>query len=629
MISLVAESSGAVEGRLPAWWQIPHVIGRLRWPPPALGHADLRLLLELASLSDDAYPASFVTALLVREIAEGMGPSDLLPEIRSLWRKIGAQDGGDEGNTFWPRAELAEVMYRLGISIDDLDPPPVGPLGMMFPQRGTQLNGRQTALLRVAILRLVSAGPAGRAQVAAFLRLARPYQWLAVDRAGRGSWHLAGSVAKLDGAHDDVVVLLGLASMDGDGRRRESAVGSLADLADPLAAGFLALRSVDWVPTIGERALEALRPRLGDDLESAVVAIPILHALAARSRASNGNQDLDAAVASSSALQRRLLRSQDATTRHHALSRALAGGSLTVEELVDLAVDDPDTLVATQAGTAAVAASADRLDSGQLARLLRARPLVRRAALDAWPADDPQARAVGLRHLFDRSPIVRSGAQALVRRTGADAVAPYRSALGTDRAAVAMIELSLIGDARDRAVVVAALGDPDPRLRATAARAISWLGGEELVGLLGPLVDDLAPIVAIAASRRLRRVARWLDPAIASRLLHRAEPGVRLAGLALSRRRPDYERLEAELTGLHDADERVRAASLLDLQSGWFRRATAFAPRVDVETRRRIRALVDRSLDRLGDLTEGLCFAAGLRDADLNLGPKADSLRST
>jgi hypothetical protein len=71
MISLLAESAGAVEGRLPAWWQIPHVVGRLRWPPPVLGHEDLRLLLELASLSDDSYPAAFVTTLLVGEVAEG------------------------------------------------------------------------------------------------------------------------------------------------------------------------------------------------------------------------------------------------------------------------------------------------------------------------------------------------------------------------------------------------------------------------------------------------------------------------------------------------------------------------------------------------------------------------------
>lgn len=618
MISLLAESAGAVAARLPAWWHVPHVVGRLQWPPPVVGHEDLRLLLELANLSDDGYPAAFVTTLLVGEVAEGRGLSDLRPELRALWSRIVAQKEDIEGEWFWQRVQLTEVLYRLGGPIDEIDPPPVGPLGRFFPRRSTQLSGRQSASLRVALLRLASAGPAGRELIATFLATALPYQWLAVDRAIRGSWQHPASPAGDEASGSDIV-RLGVASMDGDGRRREAAVGVLTARPDPLAAGFLALRSVDWVPAIADRAREALRARLDTDLESAAVAIPILHALAGRSRASLGNQDVDAAVAASPSLQRRLLLNRDPATRRHALDWALAAGVLAIDELVDLAVGDSDTIVATRAGSAAVASAPGGHDPGQLGRLLQARSLIRRAVLDAWPTSDPQAVAIGSAHLFDRSPIVRSGAQALVRRAGGDAVGPYRAALGTERGPTALTELSLVGNADDRAAVLSALRDPDPRLRAAAARAISWLAGEELVRVLGRLTDDPSPSVAIAASRRLRRVARWLDPAVASRLLERPEPGVRLAGLALSRRRPDYERLEADLHSLKDLDQRVRAAALLDLQSGWFGRATAFSPRRDAATRSRIRSLVDASVDELGRLADNLRFAAGLRDDDLRL----------
>jgi HEAT repeat protein len=305
-------------------------------------------------------------------------------------------------------------------------------------------------------------------------------------------------------------------------------------------------------------------------------------------------------------------------TRRHAVGIAIDEKTFTLDELVEIAVRDPDTAVATNAGVAVIAKAAEAGDLEALTGVLRGRPQVRRAALDAWPDSSPRAMEIASARLFDSSPLVRTGAQNLMRRIGGDPAPAYREALQSDRARIALIELGLIGSRQDRELVLAALDDPDARIRRAAIGAISWLDADSLVDTVGRLVDDSSSAVAIAAARRLRRVARRVPADIANRWLRRPEPGVRLAGLAVARRRGDYQRLEADLSLLDDPDDAVREVARRDLAAWWPKRATAFQPRADVASRRRIGELLDAAG---GSLTERqvaeIRFAAGLRPTDL------------
>lgn len=285
--------------------------------------------------------------------------------------------------------------------------------------------------------------------------------------------------------------------------------------------------------------------------------------------------------------------------------------------MVSLALDDPDTVVATSAGGAAVARAREVGDRDALARLLGGRAVVRRAVLEAL-APGAEAVEVAESHLFDRSPLVRGAAQGVVRRAGGDPAGEYRRSIEAGvRVAIAVFELGYVGGPGDMPTVVKALGSPDTAVRRAAIHAASRRAGPELPSLLIPLLDDPSAGVVRAAERRLRPIVKSIDRSIFDGLLVSPEPHVRRAAFRLLRRHSPHARLEANFLGLADPEERLRRDANMDLKS-WLHRGAASAPRADLSTRLKL----DRALTRIessidGNVVAMIRFHAGLRDDDL------------
>jgi len=536
---------------------------------------------------------------------------DLVPALSELWRVVEPHDEALPDNWFWPRIALADLVAALGGTLDLDDPPGQDKLDGLLGGAG---RGR-LPVLRLGLLRFATSGPLGRQQLADLLVAAPPELWLSADAAMRGlmvprPW--AGWLASLD------VVAVGLSSMQRDGYAREAATRRLIDHSEPVAAGFLAMRTVDFITGIRDVATREIELRLPIDEHAAAIAIPILLAVGGRSRANRGTLAVDAALASSAQLQRRFVRNRDKRARRHALQVALEQGTLTQDELIDIAFTDIDTVTAAGAGVAAVRSLVEAGDLDRARLLLRGPRVIRREALDAWPQASPSARVTAEAYLFDSSPLVRTGAQGLFRRSGGDPTSEYRGALTSSRASIALVELGSIGTSADRDVILAALDSPDERIRRAAVQAITWLDGDALVEAIGRLARDPSPAVAIAAARRLRRVAQRVSSEDVIKWLTRPEPGVRLAGLAITKRRRDIDRLEADLTLFNDDDPSVRFAARRDLTGVWVGRATSFSPRADRPTRSRVSHLLDdAALDLDPVLLKTIRFAAGLRPSDL------------
>ena len=462
---------------------------------------------------------------------------------------------------------------------------------------------------------LASGDERGRDDLLSFLRIATPQEWVGVDEAVRESGYAAQRSLLKDMGND--LLGVGLATMDANGYRRESAVRRITDFEDPLVGAFLALRTVDWVEPVANFSRSALIERVRTDLETAAFAAPLVFALDSRVRAATTADALLDAVATDPHLQRRLLTSTDVRTRRRALEVALAGGALASEELVSLALDDADTVVATSAGGAAVARARGTGDRHALARLLSGRAVVRRAVLEAL-APGAEAAELAESHLFDRSPLVRGAAQSIVRRAGGDPASDYRRSIEAGvRVAIAVFELGYVGGPGDMPTVVNALGSPDAAVRRAAVHAASRRAGPELASLLMPLLDDPSSGVVRAVERRLRPLVRSIDRAVIDRFMGSPQAHVRRAAFRLLRRRSPHERLEANFLGMADMEERLQRDAYMDLKS-WLQRGAASWPRADLETRRRLdRALtsVEPRLDR--HAVEEIRFHAGLRPQDL------------
>jgi hypothetical protein len=359
--------------------------------------------------------------------------------------------------------------------------------------------------------------------------------------------------------------------------------------------------------------------RVRTDLETAAFAAPLLFALESRIRAATTTDVILDAVAADPRLQRRLLTSTDARTRRRALELALAGGALASEELVSLALDDADTVVATRAGSAAVARARAAGDRDALARLLGGRAAVRRAVLEAL-APDAEAVELAESYRFDHSPLVRGAAQSLVRRAGGSPASEYRRSIEAgERVAIAVFELGYVGDPGDMTVIVHSLSSPDPAVRRAAVHASSRRAGPELPSLLIPMLDDPSAGVVRAAERRLRPFVKSIDRSVIDGLLASSEPHVRRAAFRLLRRRSPHERLEANFKGLADPEERQRRDAEIDLKS-WLHRGAASAPRADLETRICLDLALIRVEGSLGrSIVERIRFHAGLRPQDLKL----------
>ena len=406
------------------------------------------------------------------------------------------------------------------------DPPPGTKPSLPNLVADAQGGGWQNvAPLYLEVLRLAfQAGAAGRTQLIAFLRTATPQQWLAVDGVMRqipvdiGRRSLLSvfrdSVGNRGHGADRTLVSLGFSTMSADGYRREAAIRRIAELEDPLVGPFLALRTIDWVEPVARTATEALSRLMDSSHEVAAMAAPLVFAFAGRMRAGAATEAVSAVVARDADLQRRLLDSPDPVTRRRTLDLARGASTLSTAELVSLALRDPDTVVATRAGQEAVTRASAAGDNATLARLMEGRAAVRRAVLDVLP-NNPATAAIAREQLFDRSPLVRSGAQELARRTGTDPDESYRNeARVGDRRAIAVLELGYSDNPQDQLIILKALTDAEPPVRRAAVLALRLLAGPDMPSLLVGMLSDSSPGVVRAAERGIRPHVRGLDRAV-------------------------------------------------------------------------------------------------------------------
>jgi hypothetical protein len=505
--------------------------------------------------------------------------------------------------------------------------------------------------LRDHVRNLLQSEDADRSEIARFLRTASPRDWLTLDESMRAQWYggwgevptaprgvlgrvwralrstgrpraaaVSVGIASMDrdGRARESAVSVGIASMDRDGRGRESAVRQLALEADPLAGPFLALRTTDWVAEVAKVAVSVLRDRLPNEPALLVASAPLVFSLADRRRRS----DLDLIVLERAAVNpgvRTALSKADVRTRRRLISHEAVRIAFTLDELVAIAISDPDIVAASAAGVAAVSritedgALRERLD-----RLMAGPALVRHAVLRALPTGD-HTRDLAERHLFDRSPSVRGAAQQAYARSGGNAATIYGAALATsEHVPIAVLELAHVGSPEDHEAVLAALQSPDPAARRAAVNGARWFAGDRLADLLVPLLWDLSPGVTRDAERRLRSMAKSLDSRTLDELV--AAPGShnRRAGYRLFRRRTAPERVEADLIALADEDDANRRNALGDLRS-WLHRGAASAPRADLMTRRRLSQRLDAVEDQLLPRdVERIRFHAALRLTDLD-----------
>lgn len=381
---------------------------------------------------------------------------------------------------------------------------------------------------------VAAAGPAYDRTAALDALTTAPVQLLPLlDRYAR-----PGPAARRPAGPADPLRLL-LASLDGDGRIREAAVAGLAGCGGPLPAAALALRTVDWVPEVRERATAALVIRSAPDEVAA--AVRLLLRLGDRSRA--GGLLAAYRTVLSEPPHRRAVRALAADTdppaRRFGVELALDLGEYVPGDLLRTALHDRDQVCRRLCAQRLL-----EIDPGQANRLLGASGAgVRELAVAALPADVPAARLVAL--LADRARMVRAQARWQLYQRGEPPADVYRKQLhkalrGTaPPRLVAGLAAGLgeCGDARDAALLTRLLTMEAPPVRRAAARAVGRLAKpDELLGLLGPLANDSDPGVAREVFEALARVPDEVPVETLWVGRVRTEPAVRKAAERISAR---------------------------------------------------------------------------------------------
>lgn len=263
--------------------------------------------------------------------------------------------------------------------------------------------------------------------------------------------------------------------------------------------------------------------------------------------------------------------------------------------------------------------AAEAGDRATLDRLADGRAAIRRAVLDALPAD-AQGVAVAEVRLFDRSRLVRGGARGLLERAGVDVLARYRDALDDPRRrAIAVAELgrgrgSATDVTADVALVTPFLADERIGVRAAAVTTLHALLGPAALDAVLPLLDDPAPGVVRAVGRVLR-----VHPAAVpmERLLTAAEPDrpahVRRVAIGLIRERSGTDRLLIDLHTIRDPDAMIASGARDDLGT-WLRARAARQARPGPVQLSRLADELERSRSALPPGWETrIAFHLGLR----------------
>ncbi len=196
------------------------------------------------------------------------------------------------------------------------------------------------------------------------------------------------------------------------------------------------------------------------------------------------------------------------------------------------------------------------------------RPEVRAQAAE-WAADNPSEPVVErlVQMLQERERFARFTVMDSLIRLGPHAVEPLARAIASGGAGAATLEVAArIGDPRLAGPAQARVSDPDPQMRAWAARLLGGLGGERHTALVAGLLEDQAPEVRAAAAVALGQLGHWPSaPALALRLRDPVWRVRRDAALALRALRAPGELLLQRALRSDDAFARDMARQTLDL----------------------------------------------------------------
>lgn len=361
-------------------------------------------------------------------------------------------------------------------------------------------------------------------------------------------------------------VAVAVASMHGDGRVRERAVAAMLERPAAQLVPFLALRTVDWVAPVRDRARAVLALLLAGDPDGCLpVALPTILAVQVRSRAGFARaQALAALLSTSVEVRRSLFATGDRRPRRFVFDIGLGHDWWTLADLIRVAESDGDVRIRVRAAQAACrqAVWTRRVD------LLRRLAGSRRAEVRAYAVTglvraglDDEAVA----YLEDQSSLVRAIARDAARRRGVDALARHRIVV-TDPAQAspgAIDGLAENGSAADAALLHPLLTHTSSKIRSHTVRALRQLGTVDVDAIV-PLLRDPSPAVVREATAALLPQQRRLPPQLAWQLLADPRAEIRQAGYRLLRAQSTTTWLRAALTLVTDPDPRLARGGLAD-----------------------------------------------------------------
>ncbi len=322
----------------------------------------------------------------------------------------------------------------------------------------------------------------------------------------------------------------------GNGHMRGVAVEKLARRRDPEVLPLLLVRCVDWVPQIRAAARAAALSKLDEPALRAM--LPLVGVLSRRSVDTWMTELLLRALLADSLLED-VLSLDDRQTRRWVHDEAIRTGRLSTDRLTWIALRDNDLVVRARCGLAV-------LDSGD-ADAIRQVIAGGTVAVRAHALTLPGADVVGA--LAESSSLVRSMAQALVRKAGGSPVTHYRALLADGVVTPATVAgLGETGDQSDVDLLLTYVTAERPRVRGAAVRALRRITPRDPREVALPLLTDPSPYVVRQAVALLQGVITKADEGFLFSLLDPERPlYVRRGALALLRSCDSWTGLLADL----------------------------------------------------------------------------------
>jgi HEAT repeat protein len=443
--------------------------------------------------------------------------------------------------------------------------------------------------------------------------------WLLVDQGARSFTY--GDGTPVSGVRGWLGTTLGepsgfvaaVTSLHVDGRFRDRAARVLGAMPPEVAAPALAVRLLDHVPQVRERAWEALRQLVRADTAEAV--FDVLLAGASRQHAAAALSDVKAVLLDdlpADALVAQLTLSDRRRVRRWAFEFGRDQDLFTTEQLVRAAQRDADQWIRAVCAEWLMEAP----DPEVFADLLDARSAeARLVALTRVPETSLSNDALSIL-LVDRAPRVREQARWRARRREWDVAGFYRRTLADENASPRVVAacldgLASTGSEQDLEPAVSRLRHPSGRVRAAAVVAVEARAtSSDAVELLTPVLVDPSARVSAAAARALSRLG--VPPSVAEPAWASGQPSSRRAAWRLARAAGGWHRVEADLRAAADTDPQLSALGRTGLDNWLDVSAATTWERLPDDQRARIASWLDNAgLGR--DQQRMLAFHAGIK----------------